>query len=69
MPALHIIEQTFNVKIAIGKGFEAEVETGQQNPNNRIWFSVYRMFMYEKFGHIGHGNKIKIPSCLRIRQK
>ncbi len=51
-PALHAIEQKFNVETAIEKGYVVEVETGKKFPNNRIRFSFYKMFAYEKFGHL-----------------
>ena len=70
-PALDAIEHKFNVETAIEQGYMVEVETGKRVPNNRIRFSFYQMFTYEKFGHLGRGNRIKIPSCVEdvIKEK
>ena len=63
-PALDAIEHKFNVETAIEQGYVVEVETGKRVPNNRIRFSFYQMFTYEKFGHLGRGNRIKASPFL-----
>jgi hypothetical protein len=42
-------------------GYVIEALNGKQVLNKSIRFSCYRLFMYEKFGHLGHGSRMKLP--------
>jgi hypothetical protein len=37
---------------------------GRPIQNNRMRLHLYRLFTYLKFGHLGRGNRIPIPSCV-----
>lgn len=33
-------------------------------PNTKIRKAVFKMFTYNKYGHLGQGNRIPIPQCV-----
>ena len=37
---------------------------GWSIPNSKMWLYLYCLFTYLKFGHLGRGNRIPIPSCV-----
>ena len=43
---------------------------GNVIPNNKMRRALYKTFTYLKFGHLGRGNRIPIPSCVvrKIRE-
>ncbi len=50
----------FDVSTALENGYVVDQSTGAKVPNQKIGFSFY-----EKFGHLGRGNRIKIPDCVK----
>ena len=44
---------------------------GERPENNIIRKGMYRLFVHLKFGHLGKGNRLSIPCCVRdqIRRK
>ena len=38
--------------------------TGRPITNKKMRLYMYRLFTYLKFGHLGRGNRIPIPSCV-----
>ncbi len=69
--ALDFFEEKFDVSIALENGYVVDKSSGAKVPNNKIRFLFYEMFTYEKFGHIGRGNRIKKPDCIdqQVKQK
>ena len=45
-------------------------DNGVVVPNSKMRRALYRAFIYLKFGHLGKGNRIPIPSCVtkKIRE-
>ena len=45
-------------------------DNGAVVPNNTLRKQLYQIFTYLKYGHLGRGNRIPIPSCVltRIRE-
>jgi hypothetical protein len=45
-------------------------QDGNFIPNNKMRKALYKTFTYLKFGHLGRGNRIPIPSCVasKIRE-
>jgi hypothetical protein len=66
--ALESIKEKINTELS-ATGFVIEKNSGESISNNRICFSFYKMFSYEKFGHLGHGNRIKIRKCVEDKVK
>jgi hypothetical protein len=33
-------------------------------PKQNVRFSCYHLFTYEKYGHLGRGNRMKLPDCV-----
>ncbi len=53
--AVDSFEEEFDVSTALENAYVLDKSTGAKVPNNKIRFSFYKMFMYEKFGHLGRG--------------
>ena len=52
--------------------YEEDPQKGQGDVENRcIRKSAYQYYIYEKYGFLGKGNRIRIPSCVldRIQEK
>ncbi len=67
--ALDTIESRFDCSTAKLHGYVVEMGSANHVSNNKIRFSMYRMFTYEKFGCLGKGNRIKIPDCVESKIK
>ncbi len=57
------LKRRFNVDTVVEEGYVTDTRSGEQVSNNRIRFTCYKIFTYEKFGHLGKGNQMKIPDC------
>ena len=66
---LDAIEKRFDCSEAKSNGYVVEIGSDNHVQNNKIRFSLYRMFTYEKFGCLGKGNRMKIPDCVESRIK
>jgi hypothetical protein len=67
--AMDSFEEKFDISTALENGYVVDKSSGAKVPNNKIRFSFYKMFTYEKFGHLGRGNRIKIPDCVEQQVK
>ena len=45
----------------------SETFSGETVSNNGIRKTVYRMYVYGKYGHLGKGKRVRIPLCVRDR--
>ncbi len=50
-------------------GYVLEISLGKHVPNNHMRFTCYKCFTYEKFGHLGKGNRVKLPICVESKIK
>jgi hypothetical protein len=69
---LHAVQQVeckFLTSIAKTDGFVMDNSSGEHIPNKNVQPSCYRMFIYEKYGHLVCGNKIKLPDCVEVKIK
>jgi hypothetical protein len=71
---VNAIEKRFDCSEAKSNGYVVEIGSDNHVQNNKIRFSLYRMFTYEKFGCLGKGIRMKIPDCVegvisRLRRK
>jgi hypothetical protein len=39
--------------------------SGELVNNNTARYHLYKMFTYLKYGHLGKGNRVRIPSCVQ----
>jgi len=69
LPAVQELESKINTATAKVDGFVVDNSTGEHVPNNKVRYSCYRMFTYEKYGHLGHGNRMKLPNCVEVKIK
>jgi hypothetical protein len=69
IPAIEDLKRHFNMDTAISEGYVVEMQFGNQFQNNKIRFTCYRLFTYEKFGHLGKGNRVKLPVCVEAKIK
>ncbi len=53
--AVDSFEEKFDISTALENGYVLDISTGAKVPKNKIRFSFYKMFTYEKFGHLGRG--------------
>jgi hypothetical protein len=67
--ALDSFEEKFDISTAFENGYVVDKSSGAKVPNNKIRFLFYKKFTYEKFGHLGRGNRIKIPDCIEQQVK
>jgi hypothetical protein len=66
---LDAINEQFDVMPATTSVFVVEKGSGNEVSNNKIRFSLYQMFTYEKFGFLGKENRMKIPNCMETKAK
>ncbi len=69
LPALEEIKKKFYIDNAAIDGFVLEILSGKHVPNNHMRFTCYKCFTYEKFGHLGRGNRVKLPICVESKIK
>jgi hypothetical protein len=69
IPAIEDLKRHFNMDTAISEGYVVETQSGNQFQNDKIQFTCYRLFTYEKFGHLGKGNRVKVPVCVESKIK
>ena len=69
IPAIEDLKRHFNMDTAISEGYVVEMQSGNQFQNDKIRFTCYRLFTYEKFGHLGKGNRVKLPVCVESKIK
>jgi len=69
IPVIEDLKRRFNMDTAISEGYVVEMQSGNQFQNDKIWFTCYRLFTYEKFGHLGKGNRVKLPVCVEAKIK
>jgi hypothetical protein len=67
IPAIEDLKRCFNMDTAKSEGYVVEMQSGNQFQNNKIRFTCYRLFTYEKFGHLGKGNRVKLPVCVESK--
>ena len=61
---LPIIEEEFDILTAVDNGYVKKKSTGEKVPNNTIRFAFYKLFVAEKYGHLGRGNRIRCKPCI-----
>jgi len=66
---IKVIEKRWDCSLAKTNGYVLAQPSGNQVMNNKVRFAFYRAFTYEKFGCLGKGCRIKIPSCVEKRIK
>ncbi len=66
---LSAFKDHFDISPAQSAGYVVELGSGNEVSNNRIRFTRYRMFTYEKFGCLGKGNRIKLLDCVETEIK
>ncbi len=64
IPCLRDLKGRYRIDDATTNGYVIEITSGAQIPNNKMRFTFYKLFTYEKFGHLGKGMRIKIPACV-----
>jgi len=64
---LDAIKKRFDCSDAKSNRYVVEIGLDNHVQNNKIHFSLYRMFTFENFGCLGKGNRIKIPDCVESR--
>ena len=64
IPCLRDLKGRYRIEDATTNGYVIEINSGAQIPNNKMRFTFYKLFTYEKFGHLGKGMRIKIPVCV-----
>ena len=69
IPAIEDLKRRFNMDTAKSEGYVVEMQSGNQFQNDKIRFTCYRLFTYEKFGHLGKGNRVKLPVCVEAKIK
>jgi hypothetical protein len=69
IPAIEDLKRCFNMDTAISEGHVVEMQSGNQFQNDKNRFTCYRLFTYEKFGHLGKGNRVKLPVCVEAKIK
>jgi hypothetical protein len=67
--ALLSIEEKWDFSTAVKNGYVMEHSTGEHVPNNTVHFTFYQLFTYTKFGHLGRGDRVKIPNCVEGKVK
>ncbi len=50
-----------------GNGYVLEHSTREYVPINNVYFTFYKLFIYERFGHLGRGNWV--PNCVGKKVK
>jgi hypothetical protein len=63
------IEKWFDCSTAKLHGYVVKIRSENHVKNNKIRFSMYCMFTYEKYGCLGKGNQMKIPDCMESKIK
>ncbi len=61
---LPIIEEEFDIHAAVYNGYVLKKSSGEKVPNNTIRFAFYKLFIAEKYGHLGRGNRIRCKPCI-----
>jgi len=69
LPVVEEIKTRYILDTAVSKGYVIEHNTGQKVNNEKLRFTSYTMFTYEKFGHVGKGHRIKLPLCVEGKIK
>ena len=64
LPAISELKNRFCIDTAKSHGYIVDISNGEHVPNKNVRFSCYRLFTYEKYGHLGHGNRMKLPDCV-----
>jgi hypothetical protein len=64
LATLKSMEDRWDFSTAVENGYVLERSSGEHVPNNTVRFTFYKFFTYEKFGHLGRGNRVKIPNCV-----
>jgi hypothetical protein len=67
---LQNVQSEYDVQSAPELGYMLRKSTGQKVTNNKIRFISYKLFIAEKYGHLGHRNRIRCKPCVedKIRQ-
>jgi hypothetical protein len=63
------VQSKFDISTGKTEGYVVELSNGEHIPNKNIRYLSYRLFTYEKFGHLGHGNRVKLPNCVEGKIK
>jgi hypothetical protein len=69
IPMLQQVQEKFNTETAKSAGHCIAKSNGDEVPNNKVRFMCYRYFIYEKYGHLGKGNRMKLPDCVEKKIK
>jgi hypothetical protein len=69
LPMLGEVQSKFDISTGKTEGYVVELSNGEHIPNKNIRYLSYRLFTYEKFGHLGHGNRVKLPNCVEGKIK
>jgi len=67
---LQNVQSEYDVQSAPEHGYVLRKSTGEKVTNNKIRFISYKLFIAEKYGHLGRGNRIRCKPCVedKIRQ-
>ncbi len=65
MLVLSKIETEFDIHTAVKNGYVLRKSTGGKVPNNTIRFAFYKLFVAEKYGHLGRGDRIRCKPCIK----
>jgi len=63
------ILEEFDIGSAATSGAVVKKATGEKVPNNSMRFVCYKMFIAEKYGHLGRGNRIRCKPCVEEKIK
>ncbi len=63
------MEERWDCSTACKAGYVLECSNGDKVLNKTVRFTFYKLITYEKFGHLGRGNRVKIPDCVENKVK
>jgi hypothetical protein len=65
LPAISELKNRFCIDTAKSHGYVVDISNEEHMPNKNVRFSCNRLFTYEKYGHLGCGNRMKLPDCVK----